>query len=465
MIRPPKIAILLSTLYIVFMSALMPTLASAATEQIQTIDLTKMADGKRLKFAAYLIENNQADKAIQAITFKKFATKPDIISAESMLADALFFMGKKNQAIVILRKLLALDPNLTLVRYKLARMLFATEDDLAAKHHFQILRAAIDDDKVQFLINKSLSQIDLRKRWFFNVGGNILPQSNINGGSSEDTYYCEDTASTPEGIEQWTNLLASFGLDCKAGIPIASNDQAQSGMVISANMSGGYRFRLAQNASWTIRATGGYMRYPTTDDVITLAMNMGPTIRLSNASKVNIDAQASISISAKKISQKHYAISTTFDQVFTPKLLGSLTAAWGKTENLVNTDYSNTLASLNGSLQISIDKTSFVRLLGGVSRSEYLAPNLSYWELSGGLGYYKEFKHGITLYSEADIAYKTKPLEAITNYKFSTKLSKRDFNFLGFTPQLIYTYNRDDSNINRNDTDAHTWSIGLTRSF
>ncbi|MBL1420750.1 MAG: DUF560 domain-containing protein [Alphaproteobacteria bacterium] len=444
----------------------MPTLASAATEQIQTVDLAEMADGKRLELAAYLIENSQADKAIQAITYKKFATKPNIIAAESMLADALFFIGKKNQAIVILRKLLALDPNLTLVRYKLAQMLLATEDDLAAKHHFQILRAAIDDDKVQFLIDQSLSQIDLRKRWFFNVGGNILPKSNINGGSSEDTYYCEDTASTPEGIEQWTNLLASFGLDCKTGIPIATNDQAQSGMVISANMSGGYRFRLAQNASWTIRATGGYMRYPNpTDDVITLAMNMGPTIRLSNASKLNIDAKASISISAKKISQKHYAVSTTFDQVFTPKLLGSLTAAWGKTENLTNSDYSNTLASLNGSLQISIDKTSFVRLLGGVARGQYSAPNLSYWEVSAGLGYYKEFEHGITLYSQADIAYKTKPLEAVTNYKFSTKLSKRDFSFFGFTPQLIYTYDRNDSDINRNDTDAHTWSIGLTRSF
>ncbi|MBL1240669.1 MAG: DUF560 domain-containing protein, partial [OCS116 cluster bacterium] len=74
-------------------------------------------------------------------------------------------------------------------------------------------------------------------------------------------------------------------------------------------------------------------------------------------------------------------------------------------------------------------------------------------------------EHGITIYSEADISYKAKAFEAITTYNFNAKLSKRDFNFFGFTPQLIYNYNRADSNISRNDTDAHSLSIGVTRSF
>uniref|UniRef100_A0A2A4Z278 Surface lipoprotein assembly modifier C-terminal domain-containing protein n=1 Tax=OCS116 cluster bacterium TaxID=2030921 RepID=A0A2A4Z278_9PROT len=465
-LHPKKFTALFSALYIACLLAFAPTLALAATTDTQTVNLDEMTDSKRLELAKFLLENGQANKAVQAIIYKKFETKQYIIIAQSMLADALFFSGNKDQAIVTLRKLLAVDPSLTMARYKLAQMLFATDDDLAAKHHFQILRSSISSDQAQNVIGQYLSQIDLRKRWFFNVGGNILPQSNLNGGSSKDIYYCEDTASTPKGVESWTNLLAAFGLDCKAGIPIAPSEQAQSGVAISANITGGYRFRLAENASWTIRATGEYTRYPKpTADVITLAMNSGPTIRLNNASKININASASLSISDKKISQKHYAISSTFDHVFSPQVLGSLTATYGSTENLTNNDYTNTVASLNASVQVSIDSSSFVRFMGGVARAKYVEPNLSYWKVNGGLGYYKEFEHGITIYSEADISYKAKAFEAITTYNFNAKLSKRDFNFFGFTPQLIYNYNRADSNISRNDTDAHSLSIGVTRSF
>lgn len=118
-----------------------------------------------------------------------------------------------------------------------------------------------------------------------------------------------------------------------------------------------------------------------------------------------------------------------------------------------------------GFAQISIDKTSYVRLSSGLMKAKYVEPNLSFWQVNGGLGYYKEFGYGITVFSELNVAYKVKPLESIVNYNFETKLVKRDFNFLGFTPQLIYNYSRADSDINRNDTDGHTWSIGLTRSF
>ena len=465
-LHPKKIAALFSAFYIACLLVFMPTFAVAVNPQTHTVNLNEMNDDQRLELAHFLLQNNQADKAVQAIVFKKFTTRNQIIIAQSLLADALFAVGKKDQAIVTLRKLLALAPNLTQARYKLAQMLFATEDDLAAKHHFQILRAAVNGDQAQNVINQYLSQIDLRKRWFFSVGGNILPQTNFNNGSAKDIYYCEDTASTPEGIESWTKLLAAFGLDCKAGIPIASHEQAQSGLVVSANMSAGYRFRVAENASWTLRATGEYTRYPnTTPDVITLAVNTGPTTRLNQASKININAVASISISDNSISQRRFAISTTFDHVFSPQILGSVTASLSRTENLNDDDYTHSQASLNASLQISIDNSSFVRLMGGVARAEYVEPNLSYWKINGGLGYYKEFEYGITIYSEADLSYKAKPLEAITTFNFNTKLTKRDFSLWGFTPQLIYNYNHADSNINRNDTDAHSFSIGITRSF
>lgn len=444
-----------------------PLTAQSAEQDNQTVNLTTISDVKRLELAQFLLKNNQADKAILAISFKKFSTKQHVIIAENILADALFAVGKKTQAIVVMRNLLAADPNLTMSRYKLAQMLFATEDDLAAKHHFKILRNSLNGDNAQIVISKYLKQIDLRKRWFFNVGGNVIPQSNFNGGSGNNVYFCEDTASTPEGIASWTQLLAGFNLDCTVGIPIAEAEQAQNGVVVSANISGGYRFRLSENASWTVRASGEYTRYPNniTPDTLELAMNMGPTIALSRATKLNIDGRASITISNSTITKKRYAISATFDHVFNPQISGSVTTSLSKTDNISNADYSNLTASLNASTQISLDNSSYIRLLGGVSRGQYDEPNLSFWQVSTGLGYYKEFEQGITIYSELGLAYKAKPLEAVTTLNFNTKLTKRDFSFMGFTPQLVYNYNFANSNINRNDTDAHTISIGITRSF
>lgn len=446
--------------------AINPAPVFAAEDDSKTVNLATMTDIKRLELAKFLLDNTQADKAIQAISFKNFQSKNHIVIAQNILADSLFAVGQKTEAIAVLRNLLSADPELTLVRYKLAQMLFATEDDLAAKHHFQILRAGIKDDSNQTVIDQYLKQLDLRKRWFFNIGGNVLPQSNYNGGSSKKLYYCEDTASTPEGIAAWTNLLAAFGLDCKAGIPLAASEQAQSGVVISGNVSGGYRFRLDENVSWTIRGTGEYTRYPgATSDVITLALNSGPTISLSDKTRLNINGIASISISNKAITQKHYAASATIDHVFSPQVSSSFTANISNTESITNNDYSNTLGSFNASVQIAIDNSSFVRLMGGVAKTSYVEPNLSYWQVNGGVGYYKEIEYGITLYTEADISYRAKPLEAITTYNINAKLTKRDFNFLGFSPQLIYNYNRADSNVSRNDTDSHRVTIGITRSF
>lgn len=463
----PKFMAISLAIFLSYLMLFAPTLALSATQQNQTINLETINDVKRLELAEFLLRSGQADKAIQAIIFKKFEQKQHIIIAESLLADSLFAIGKKAEAIVILRKLLAIDPSITIARYKLAQMLYATEDDLAAKHHFQILRNSVKGDEAQNIISQYIAQLDLRKKWFFNIGGNILPQSNINGGSSKDKYFCEDTASTPQGIAAWKNLLASFGLDCTAGIPISASDQAQSGLVYTGNITAGYRFKMTDNASWTIRSTAEYTHYPkaTIADVITLALNTGPTIQLSNATKLNINGMASISISNKAISQKRYAISATFDHVFSPQILANFGSTITKTQNINNDDYSNLAIALNTSAQISIDNSSFMRLLGGVAHGEYKQLNLSYWQFSSGIGYYKEFTQGITIYSQFDIARKTKPLEAVTTYNFNAKLTKRDLSFLGFTPQLIYNYNRADSNINRNDTDAHSLSIGITRSF
>ncbi|MGL1921145.1 MAG: surface lipoprotein assembly modifier [Hyphomicrobiales bacterium] len=450
------------TIFILVIAAFYPRPIYAAEDTAQTVNLATMGDTERLKLAKYLLENQQAIKAIQAISFKNFDTKDHIIIAQTILADSLFAVGKKADAIAVLRRVLSIDPELFVIRYKLAQMLFTTKDDAAAKHHFKILRASMDDENNQNVIDQYLKQMDLRKRWFFSVGGDISPQTNYNGGSNKKLFYCEDTAPTQEQVDAWTKIFSG----CKTGIPIEADKLAKTGVVISGNAAVGYRFRLNENIGWTIRGTGEYTRYPsTTPDVITLALNSGPTISLNDRTRLNINGVASISIANKSITQKYYAGSATLDHVFSPQLSGSFITTVAKTENLNNDDYSNLLGSLNTSLQISIDNSSFVRLMGGVARAKYEGPHLSYWRGNLGAGYYKEFEQGITLYSEIDIAHKITTNEVTTTFNLNAKLSKRDFNFFGFTPQLVYNYNFKDSNISYYDTNSHRVSIGITRSF
>ncbi|MCJ8324992.1 MAG: DUF560 domain-containing protein [Rhizobiales bacterium] len=442
-----------------------PTISHAEPLTTASVSLAKMQDAERLELAIYLINNQQAHKAIAVITFKKFTKVDQIIAAQNLLAEALFALGKRIEAYKILRDILALNPAIATSRFKLAQLLFAAQDDMAAKRQFELLLASSKDDDVQLMLRHYLTQINVRKKWFFNVGGSVVPQSNFNGGSGKNSYYCEDIAATAAGVANWTDLLASFGLDCTQGIPLSSAQKAQSGLVLNAHATLGYQFKLSDNSAWALRATGTYTQYPSTiPSVLSLAFSTGPTLQLDDKTSLNLATNLSLAVTTTAITQNRMGISAIFDHRLSPTLGLNLQANLDKTSNFTNNDYSNLAATISLTGQFILDNSSYVKLMGGISTAKYSQPNLSFTALRAGFGIYKEFAEFIT-YSDVNITRKYKALETIMSYEVNLKISNKNLDFMGFSPEIIYSYKKLDSNINTNDTSGHSVSIGVTRSF
>ena len=92
-------------------------------------------------------------------------------------------------AIASFRTMLVNQPGLVRVRLELARAFFLkSEDDLARQHFEQVLAGDVPPP-VAANVRAFLNQIRARKRWSFNLGFALAPDSNIGAGSEERTIY------------------------------------------------------------------------------------------------------------------------------------------------------------------------------------------------------------------------------------------------------------------------------------
>ncbi len=462
--------ILLNRLFIVILLAFAfayPANASGGTIKNYTVSLIKMNGEARLKLAQYLLENKQADKAIQTLIFKPFKTANFIVQSQILLADSLFILGKKTNAVDVLRKLLAAQPENSIARFKLAQMLFSMGENSGAKHHLEILRSSLRDEKSQQIIQNQLTQIAHKKDWFFGLSGSYFPRSNFNNGVVKDVYYCNDFGATPNAVEGWRQTFANIlGQNCDAGIITPANQKAQNGWVLDVTAQAGNRFRINDKTSWLIKATGRLIKYPhTIADVGVLSINTGSIISLDKNTKLIFDAKAELTVSAGKVSQRNLAFSGEISYIFNPQVTATGALTLSQLTHYNDADQNNVTANLQTNLRLSLDNTSFVRLIAGAKKSRAQNPNNSFTAFNGGVGYYKELPLGVTLYVQSNLELRNKNLENIKDFNLSAKFTKRDLNLWGFAPELSVNYLNYNSTINRFDKKGSSINIGFTKSF
>ncbi len=112
-------------------------------------------------------------------------------------------------------------------------------------------------------------------------------------------------------------------------------------------------------------------------------------------------------------------------------------------------------------------------LIAGGERSVTERDHLDYWAGFGGLGLYYEAPAGITVYAEAEIRRQIHDGDypviferrKDTRADISVSLHKRDFDIMGVTPQLHYSYIRNFSNSPIDRYEAHGANVTLTRKF
>ena len=94
-----------------------------------------------------------------------------------------------SQAVAAFRAMLIEDPRLLRVRLELARAFYLMGEDDLARRHFEIVLAANPPEPVVANVRNFLASIESRRRWRFNAGAALAPDSNIGAGSEERTIY------------------------------------------------------------------------------------------------------------------------------------------------------------------------------------------------------------------------------------------------------------------------------------
>ncbi len=90
-----------------------------------------------------------------------------------------------DKAIAVLRRMLVVDPGLVRVRLELARSFYLKGEDSLARRHFEAVLAGGVPPEVAANIHAFLSDIRARKRWSYNAGFALAPDTNIGAGSDE----------------------------------------------------------------------------------------------------------------------------------------------------------------------------------------------------------------------------------------------------------------------------------------
>ena len=97
-----------------------------------------------------------------------------------------------NEAIGAFRLMLIDQPGLVRVHLELARAFFLKGEDDLARRHFQWVLAGNPPEAVVVNVRRFLAAMQARKRWSFNLGAALAPDSNLGGSSEERTIYIFD---------------------------------------------------------------------------------------------------------------------------------------------------------------------------------------------------------------------------------------------------------------------------------
>ena len=185
-----------------------------------------------------------AGRFMEAVTILGPLVQGQVIEASTLFLYGLAAMGASqqpgvpddtreallDQAIGALHTILVRAPGLVRVRLELARAFFLKgENDLSRQHFVQVLAGDVPP-AVAANIRRFLDQIRARRRWSFNLGFALAPDSNIGGTSDERTIYILDL---PFQRDQEELVNSGIGVSVWGGaeyqVPVAERLRLRAG--------------------------------------------------------------------------------------------------------------------------------------------------------------------------------------------------------------------------------------------
>jgi len=400
-----------------------------------------------------LTKTGRADQA--EVLLKQFPLQGPLAHNRTLFLRGLicFAHGDYPAAAREYREVLANDPHLTLVRSELAQTLAAMDENDAAKHHLELLKADAPNQADAQGIQSFIDRIDERRPYTVAGYVSLAPSTNFNGGSSHTTVYSPvfGWGDIPQTSQKTSGIGVSGGISL--GFNKRLNDYFQ--LVTAANVDGrAYAdsdydlVSFSQSAEMRRIISGGYVSAG-----LVASQLVAPT-----ALKLSYYSYGPRLAFAKDLSQ-HNRLQASTVYEYRDYGAGSSQNGWASTNT--------------ATLSHAIDSTFSLSATAGYDHVSQGFDFTTYHTYSFGVGAYKEMSHGLTV--QLDAMAKLSDFEGINpvalltrqdqRYIGSVTLTKRDWNMLGFAPSLNYTYTRNVSNIALYDYDSHSVDFRLTKDF
>lgn len=153
-----------------------------------------------------LVQRLMAQQQWQAaqVALQDAAQDPTADRIEILFLGGMIAIGNQNYASAIARfqQILIDHPNIPRVRLELARAYFLAGNDDGAQYHFERVLASNLPEPVIANVQNFLAQIRARRSWHFGFNFALLPDSNVNQGTSAQTI--EIGSGSPLGPMQMT---------------------------------------------------------------------------------------------------------------------------------------------------------------------------------------------------------------------------------------------------------------------
>lgn len=365
--------------------------------------------------------------------------------------------GRFKEAAQIFRDILATRPDLTRVRLELAHTLFLIDEDISARHLFDLLLGgAASSPGLEQIARAYINAIDKRKRWSFNTFVSIAPSTNFNQGSS-------------------VPIVTLNGLP----FTLADDNLKKSGVGFVGGAQAGYRQPLTDNLDLLMTFGGQAKMYREGEfnDAL-LTASFGPRYnfdwgylglygladkRWAGNEDYLVSWGATLSAGVK--------VSPT-DLLFADVVCRDrhFDDDWKRSDMT----YQNGVdCSVSGRVDHHFDSWTFLRGLGGVGQQQSTVEHLANESWTAGAGVYREVAWGVSIYLEG--TYTNLQYDGIypgitearhdDRIDVSANFTKRDLELFGLAPMLQLTTTYNSSNVPFAEFTAQGLNLTLTKRY
>ena len=356
----------------------------------------------------------------------------DPIEVQFLLASIAVMEKRFDNAIDRYRDILTDQPGLTRVRLELARTLFLNREDEAAEHHFRLVLATEDGTAVATNIRKFLDRIWDRRTFRYTFALAVAPDTNIN------------VAPADERVDLF-------------GLPFTLDDDAQKTSGVGVVASGGVEYlpRLGKRSKLQTNLFLRHTQYcgKTFDDTF-VSLNAGPAFHWSRTT-LSIQATGYYRWFSHNAYNRSAGVRANLRHDLSRKWRLSTTFAFEHVNYFSNDSLDGPVYSIMAAATYGLTSRSYLRSFMAYRYEKTMAPTLRNSETRIGVGYYQELPLGIIAYVQPEVTYN--PYKGIRQafgtkrtdwqYRVGVSLIKRDIEWLGFAPELRYTFIRNKSSI------------------